>query len=267
MNRLEISKFLESFFPALPLPGEEIKPPQMEALKAFLDIISSLKKTLPLSIPLLRDIAALNKDGSNFQGQICERINRRYLRLCRIQEELGRLDLKKAPPGTRAEDYIFSQIDFSRYRKIDEKTFLSFFLEGLEDFTDVFFKNNFGSDKEKVKTTMEQSFLLQDGVYILKRDNPIILSIMRTLETSPESRQLFSAEEINEEINKLLEFMGGGKFTKQKLLYPLLVNSLDNKIICHEDGMKTKLSVSSNGNLSATFRPGDKPWTMVLITV
>ena len=265
MNRLEILKFLESFFPMLPESGEEIKPPQMDVLNSFLDIISSLKKNLPLSIPLLKDIAALNKDGDDFQGQIRERIKRLYLRLCRVQEELGRLDLKKAPPGVSPEDYIFSQIDFSRYRKIDEETFLSFFLEGIEDFTDIFFKKIFGYDKEKVKTTMKESFLLQDGVYILKRDNTIILSIMRTLETSLESRPLFSAEEINEEIKNLVEFMGGSRLKKQKNLFPLLVKSLDNKIIRHKDGMTTKLSVSSNGNLSGTFRPGDKPWTLVLI--
>jgi hypothetical protein len=91
---------------------------------------------------------------------------------------------------------------------------------------------------------------------------------MRTLETSLESLPLFTRGEIQAELARLLGFVSDGKIRGYKdtePLYPLLVRTLDNVIIRHGDGMSTRLFISPKGELSGTFRPGDKPWTLVLI--
>ena len=104
---------------------------------------------------------------------------------------------------------------------------------------------------------------------------------MRTLETSLQTVPLFSAGEITGELEKLLDFLDGAKekdrnsrehpgkaklLPGMELLYILALLALDNVIITHEDGMTTKLFVSPAGDLSGTFRPGGKPWTLVLNT-
>ena len=312
MNRVEVNNFLKSFFAEIETASRaRQKPPGRTQLKPFLELILSLKRDLPLSIPLLRDLANMAKAGmvaasgkDNEAGLLRRRIERRYLRLCRISNELGRLDLKKAAAGASMgithgktqdaaqntagyktlEDFVFSQIDFSRYRKMDEKDFNKLFPEGLEDFDESFFKNNFGLDKTEIQSAIEGSYKKTEGEYLLQRETPLVLSVMRTLETSLEAAPLFTAGEITEELQSLLGFLEGGtegsmgenrekreRPGKGKLLpgteqlYALLVLSLDNILITHEDGMTTKLFISPRGNLSGTFRPGDKPWTLVLI--
>ena len=274
MNRLEVIRFLESFFAELKIDGRtDIAP--------FLKFILSLKQNLPLSISLLREIAFLaakadpeNADSSRNQSTVeaesilKRRIDRRYARLCRIQEELGRLDLKNASPGTSPEDFIFSQIDFTRYREIDEKEFEGLFAEGLKDFSDSFFLKNFGRKRAEVQSVIKESYKKTTGTYRIQREDPLILSIMRTLETSLETLPLFTFEEIQMELKNLLAFLGKGYgIPDMELLYPLLVSSLDSVQISHEDGMTTNLFISAEGSLSGTFRPGNKPWTVVLIPV
>jgi len=253
----------------LPLTKPEVK----TLLKPFLDLVLSLdEKNIP-SVPLLLELAGLitNKETEppgakdRARGVLLRRIDRRYARLCRVQEELGRLDLKKAPPGLSPEDYIFSRIDFSRYREIKEKEFDLFFMEGLTDFRESFLKNNLGIGKNEIKTAITGSYERKDGIYKLMRDNPLILSIMRTLETSLENSPLFTANEIREETEKLPEYTGTERIPAMDLLYALLAHSLDNVLINHDDGMTTKLFISPEGDLSGTFRPGNKPWTLVLI--
>ena len=156
------------------------------------------------------------------------------------------LDFKNATPGTTPEDFIFSRIDFSRYREIHEKDFNYLFLDGIEDFDEVFFKENFKLDIEEIKPIIENCYEKVDGIFILRRENPLILSIMRTLETSLEDKPLFSPEETGEE------------------LYDLLLTSLNGVTVIHKDGMETRLFASEEG-LSGTFQPGGKPWTRVLI--
>ena len=246
-------------------------------LKPFLDLVISLKRDLPVSIPLLRDLADMANAGKTTQdtgpgkgtGLLKRRIERRYLRLCRNQEELGRLNLKEASPGSSPEDYIFSQIDFSRYRKMDEKYFELFFPEGLEDFGDYFLKNFFDFNRGEILKTIEESYEKTEGLYKIQKETPLVLSIMRTLETSLENLDLFCAGEINGEVKNLWTYVSGRK--NQKLppgaekLYRSLVLSMDNTLYTHEDGMSTKFFISSKGDLSGTFRPGGKPWTLVLI--
>ena len=286
MNRLELAHFFETFFAELgkagirrqgpPGPGFpsgwKTRPPNAVALKPFQNFVSSLKQSVPLSIPLLQDLAILGtkmKAEVNGAGIITRRINRRYYRLCRTQEELGQLDLKKAAPGVSSglalEDYVFSRIDFTRYREIDRKIFETLFPEGLTDFDGAFLKNTFGLDRREIQSVIEGSYKNINGLYRIQRENPLILSIMRTLETSLESLPLFTDKEIQGELEKLLEYAGAGSMQGTERLYPLLVCSLDNVLITHEDGMTTKLFISPQGDLSGTFLPGNKPWTRVLI--
>jgi len=270
MNRPEVLSFLRSFAGLENAPdGTEIKP--------FLELVSSLRRDLPLSIPLLRSLAALALGKSSGTGLLERRLERRYRRLCKIYGELGRLDFRKAGAGMSPEDYVFSQIDFSRYKKIDEKEFDLLFQEGPDDFDEAFYKNNFGNGKDEIQTIIRESYRKEEGYYKIQRENPLILSVMRTLDTSPESADLFSAEELQGELDNLLDFTGGEKnsggppagsrpfLSGTEHLYQQLVLSLNNKIITHEDGMTTTLFISQAGDLSGTFRPGNKAWTLVLI--
>ena len=257
MNRLEVKRFLASFFAQLN---------SKTRLDSFYDLVLSLKRDLPLSIMLLRDLASLAAGRETVL--LKRRMDRRYYRLCRISEELGRLDIKKAAGGSRAnsfEDYVFSKIDFSRYRSMDEKEFETLFSEGLTDFDEAFLKKNFGHDRKEIQSLIEGSYDKTDGFYKLRKETALVLSVMRTLETSLESLSLFTDEEIMTELRALLNFVGEKPQKSLPLMYPLMVNSLDNRQFPHEDGMTTKLFISPQGDLSGTFRPQDKPWTMVLI--
>lgn len=268
LNRLEVSQFLDRFFHALGSSGNA-RP--AEKLKPFLDLVLSLKKELPMSIPILRDLSGIltgraEGKAEEMPGTIARRINRRYLRLCRMQEELGRLNLKKAPSGVSPEDFIFSQIDFSRYRKMSEADFSLHFPEGLDDFSEDFFCRNFGPGRDEISSIIRKCYTKVDGFRVLEKESPLILSIMRTLETSAESLPLFTAGEISNETKNLLDYLSiARKIPGTEKLFPLLAYSLDGAIITHEDGMATRLFISPDGSLSGTFRPGNKPWTCELI--
>jgi hypothetical protein len=247
----------------------------IRTLKPFLDYVLSLSidESMPFyaSIPILRELTSLAANAVAAAGEtrpVKKRINRVYLRLCRLQEELGRLDLKKAKPnislGLSLEDFIFSSIDFSRYREINENYFTTLFSEGLADFGDGFFKKNFNRGRSEIKTLIEQSYKKAEGVYKIGKESPLILSVMRTLETSLDTLPIFSLEEITEEFDRIPAKYGGRE--NQEKLYSLLVSSLDGVVITHDDGMTTKLSVTASGELAGTFRPADKPWTLVLIS-
>ena len=261
MKRPEVIRFLRSFFSEL-----KNADPAAQPLKPFFDLILSLKRNLPLSIPLLRELADFAKGN---EGPLFRRIDRRYHRLCRLQEELHSLDLKKAAHGNVKsfilEDYVFSQIDFSRYRQMGEKDFGRLFPDGLGDFDDAFFKKNFRLGRDEIRAVIEGSYKKEDGLYKLQRENPLILSVMRTLETSLEDSPLLRPAEIEEELKNLLDFIKSEKIPHMELLYPLLVSSLDNATVSHEDGMTTRLFVSAQGELSGTFQPAGKAWTRSLL--
>ena len=227
----------------------------------------------PLPIPLLKELAFLSTGtipAGLEPGPLISGIHRRCLRLCRLQVELAGLDLKKAKPGDSLEDFVFSKIDFSRYREIEVNYFEALFLNGFMDFDEAFIKEKFYLDKKEVQSLIETSYKKTDGLYRLQRENSMILSIMRTLETSLEDRPLFTPEEINEELKKLPGFDDGslGPFSPEirnsETLYPFLVLSLDGVVIGGE-GMETKLFVSAEGSLEGIFQPDNKPWTRVLI--
>lgn len=184
---------------------------------------------------------------ANAAGIIKGRLERRYLRLCRIQQELENLNLKKNQEDSSLEDFVFSKIDFSRYKEISFKLFSEFYIEGITDFDESFFEKNFDRSRTQIKIMLKASYRKTDECFMLHRDNPVIISVMRTLDTSLEDNPLFTPAEINAEQKKHL------------------LRILDNTVFSHDDGKKTKLFVSPNGDLSGTFQPGGKPWTRVLI--
>jgi len=242
----------------------------IQTLKPFLDYVSSIDEnnTLCASIPILRELTdiAVNAEKAA-AGPVKKRINRQYYRLCRLQEELGRLDLKKAKPsvslGFNVEDYIFSNIDFSRYKEINENYFVKLFTEGVEDFPDAFFWINFKRRRDDIKELIDRNYKKTEGVYRAVKESPLLLSLMRTLETSLETVPPFSLSEIMEELGRI-PAKYGGKENKKKI-FGLLVSSLDGVVITHDDGMATKLFITDSGDLAGTFRPADKPWTLILI--
>jgi len=188
------------------------------------------------------------------------------MRLCRVSSELGKLDLKKAAAQSVAgqqtlEDFVYNQIDFSRYKVMSEKEFERLFPEGLSDFTDEFIAKTLSLGREEIEQAIRKSYQKTDGNYHLQRENPIILSAMRMLETSLENVPLFSAAEITREIESLPEIMK----PKIKRLYPHLVSNLNGADNAHKDGEITKLSISTSGDLLGTFHPGGKAWTHVLV--
>jgi len=85
---------------------------------------------------------------------------------------------------------------------------------------------------------------------------------MRTLETSLDTLPLLGLEEIMRELDRIPAKYGGRE--NQEKLYSLLITSLDGVLITHDDGMTTKLFITDSGELSGTFRPADKPWTLEL---
>jgi hypothetical protein len=103
--------------------------------------------------------------------------------------------------------------------------------------------------------------------FTLNKANPVILAIMRTLDTSLEMLPLFTETEILNELKILYEFLEAGPFPTGSAagFFNFLVRRLDKCTITHKDGMETNLSVSPEGSLKGTFKPGGKPWTLVLI--
>ena len=281
-------------------------------LKLFFDHVLSVKEEHSTSFPLLQNLAVLGvlRSGSGPEqithvkpGIIERKIDRHYRRLCRVQEELGQLNMKQAAaknlpvegtPGISFEDYVFSQIDFSRCRQMAAGDFERIFPESLTDFDEDFFVKNFRISRNETRVLIEKSYKKENALYKIQGESPLLLSVMRTLETSLENNELFTVAEIQAELESFInltsqsdkkslsgksDFPGllsesdenGKMHPDTKQLFPLLVSSLDGLNITHHDGMKTKLFVSSGPgdspkNLSATFMPGNKAWTRVLIS-
>jgi hypothetical protein len=228
----------------------------------YLRLLQSLPAGSP-AIPLLRDLASL---PALAEGPLRQRLERRYIRLCRVQGDLGRLDFSKAKAGGSFDDFVFSQTDFAKYQKIDEEDF-PFYSEGPEDYDDNFFVKNFKISSKTAKEMIIKCYSTNDKTFTLNKASPVILAIMRTLETSLEMLPLFTEAEILMELKTLYEFLEAGPFPEGSAagFFRFLVQRLDNCSIIHKDGMETKLSVSPEGALRGTFRPGGKPWTLALI--
>ena len=240
-----------------------------EVLRPFFEKIlfgdcagSSRNLPVPSVLSALAAVAAGRHGDAAF---FYDKIERRYLRLCRLQTELSGLDFKNAPGGQSPEDFVFSSIDFTRYSEIEESRFKGVFLAGLADFGDSFFRKNFNLSGSEAKSLMESGYQKNEtpegAAYKLQKPAPLILSLMRGLETSLESLPLFTPAEIQGELDALPFAVKGGAAK----IYPLLALSLDGLLVTHKDGMATKLTYTPGGDLSGTFQPGNKPWTLVLV--
>jgi hypothetical protein len=249
------------------LPLDRIE--AIRILRPFFDFILPQ----PISIPIIRELALLSTapiSTSLGSGSLIGGIHRRCLRLCRLQEELTGLDLKNVKPGDSLEDFVFSKIDFSRYKEIEAKYFETLFWGGLKDFDEAFFREKFYLDKKEVQSMIETSYKKTEGIYRLQRENSMILSVMRTLETSLEDLPLFTPEEISEELKKIPGFDSGSiesfppEIRNVETLFPILVSCLDG-VVVRGEGMETELVISTEGNLEGIFQPDHKPWTRILI--
>jgi hypothetical protein len=255
--------------------------------EAYQKVLQNLPADPVLPIPLLREFAGPGATAAAMpaakNGLLWKRLERRYLRFCAVQEGLSRLDFKdfsdfkKSGGSASFDDFVFSRTDFSRYGKIPENRFI-LYSEGLEDFDDcetgeddenrekIFFTKNFRMGKAEVEKTINLAFKKISGFYLLTKPTPVILAILRTLETSTETLPLLRPEEILAEMKSLYEYLDAGPFPAGSVsgFYSYLVGRLDNTIVIHSDGAETKLFIDESGNLLGTFKPGGKAWTVVL---
>jgi hypothetical protein len=246
-------------------------------------------------MPVLSDIADLSGSGGDGgsndaqPGLIRRRLDRRYARICVVHAELGKLNFKKAKPGTGLEDMVFAQTDFDRYRKISRKNFNTFFDEGLDDFEDSFYKNNCMMDRGAVRKAIfhnyKAAYQPEGEHYSCAVMNPLLLGIMRTLHTSLDFAPLITAEETLGECEILIRFLRGklrckmqsqsamgedtlsGLTQKFPVIFSGLIRSLNNVTVIHPDGMTTTLFIQKDDTppvLYGTFHPDHKAHTILL---
>jgi hypothetical protein len=265
---------LAAFFKLL-----EENQPTGKAAELFLTTLGRLPPEQGRDLPVLAGMArlrALPAAGED-PGLLGERLSRRYRRICFVQEELGKLDFSKAQTGEVLETFVFNHIDFSYYKIIEENVFSPLFIDGPEDFGEPFFEKTFRLNRGAVKKIIAGHYQKIGGLYYLRQENPLILSIMRSLHTSLDFLPLFSLEEIRGEcagLARILEargLRGPGTFPalerKVPTLFPCLIRALDGLSVAHEDGQKTGLSCAVWGEdlvLRGIFRPQGKPYTISL---
>ncbi|MFP3040987.1 hypothetical protein LQZ19_04090 [Treponema primitia] len=250
-------------------------------LGTFLRLLRGLPGELALKMPVLRDIADLSGNGGRIDvaaaqpGIIRRRLDRRYARICVVYGELSKLDFKKAKPGTGLEDLVFAQTDFAVYQKISREDFNTFFDEGLDDFEDSFYKNNFTMDRSAVRKTIFHWYKPEGEYYSCVANsagNPLLLGIMRTLHTALDFVPLIKTEETLKECEILMRLALGedalaGLTKNFSALYFGLLRSLDNSTVIHPDGMNTALSFRMDETppaLYGTFHPSNKAHTIRL---
>ncbi|GHV25047.1 hypothetical protein AGMMS4952_01840 [Spirochaetia bacterium] len=248
------------------------------AVVSFLRLIRDMPRELILKIPVLSDIADLGGGLAGAgRGLLMRRLDRRYARICVVHTELGKLDFKKAKPGTGFEDMVFAQTDFDRYQKISREDFTTFFDEGLDDFEDSFYKNNCMMDRGAVRKTIFHRYQLKGEHYYCAAVNPLLLGIMRTLHTSLDFAPLIRVVETRRECEILIRFLQSqsalgedapaGLAQNFSALFDGLVRNLSNVTVSHPDGMATTLSLKDETPpvLYGTFYPANKAHTIRLV--
>ncbi|MCL1812810.1 MAG: hypothetical protein FWG29_04735 [Treponema sp.] len=200
------------------------------------------------------------------------RIESRYRRLLFVHEELERLNaLAKLEPAARKtdaagktpdlsnrsfEDFVFSRINFSIYKKIDTEEFVLLFCEGLCDYEDAFYMKFFSMSRKEVQEIINASYVKAGPVYLCKKSGHLLLSIMRTLHTSLDFAPLLGSDDI-----------AGEDHIKA------VAGVLNGLVIRHDDGMETRLfvpqtadlNIQDNALLCGTFHPMGKACTITLI--
>jgi hypothetical protein len=235
-----------------------------------------------LAAPILADIAALcaaapggTTDAAASWGPVRRGLNRRYLRVRFVQRELERLDFKKAPPGVRFNDFVFTQIDFSAYKKIPVEEYSLYSREGLEDFDPTFFTRNFRLSRETALDLIQRAYIRIGGFYYIRQkkllSNPLLMAVLRNLQTSLDFAPLFTSEAVRDECRTLSRDAGSGAapLPEDRLnrLPETALTALHGASMIHPDGMKTDLSAMREGNillLKGAFHPHGKTYTITL---
>jgi hypothetical protein len=243
--------------------------------------------------PLLLGIASLSAASgggpaalpADRAGPLGVRLNRRYLRVRAVQDELGKLDFEKAKPGAALDDFVFEQTDFSRYKKIAAEDF-SLFSAGLEDYDADFYAGSFRMNRERTGTVIHAAYRRIGAFYYLNQEkhlhNPLLMAVMRTLHTSLAFRPLLTGEELKAEFAGVVQYLIANNVVDGKTFSPALQNFsavycdllklLDGSAVIHADGMVTVLAVEPPAEtvsegipvLKGIFHPRDKAYTMRL---
>ena len=266
---------------------------------AFLRALGTLpaKGPRPVLLPGIASLTAARGGGrtapaplaADRAGTLGARLNRRYLRIRAVQDELGKLDFEKAKPGAALDDFVFEQTDFSMYKKIGAEDF-SLFSAGLEDYDDDFYAGSFRMDREKTGTLINSEYRRIGAFYYINQEkhlhNPLLMAVMRTLHTSLAFRPLVTEEELKAEFAGVVRYLAAKKVIEEKIFFPAVQNFnavycdllklLDGSAVIHGDGMITNLEVepltdaASPGTekifaLKGIFHPRNKAYTMRLI--
>ncbi|MDR1128784.1 MAG: hypothetical protein LBL20_05680 [Treponema sp.] len=237
---------------------------------ALLPGIAALSAARPEALPAVR------------AGMRGERLDRRYLRIRAVQDELGKLDFEKAKPGVPLDDFVFEQTDFSIYKKIGAGEF-SLFGKGLDDFDDAFYTGYFRMDRKKTASVIGSAYKRIGAFYYLNQEkhlrNPLLMAVMRTLHTSLAFRPIVSINELLAEFTGVVRYLSANKVVGEEVFLPALQNFnavyrallelLDGSAVLHGDGMTTNLVAESPAGekppaLKGVFHPRDKAYTMRL---
>jgi hypothetical protein len=264
---------------------------------AFLRALGTLPAKSPQPGLLLgiASLAAARSDGGwappqvpvDRAGPLGARLNRRYIRVRTVQDELGKLDFEKARPGAALDDFVFEQTDFSVYKKIDAGEF-NLFSAGLEDYDDDFYAGTFRMGREKTGALINSAYKRIGAFYYINQEkhlhNPLLMAVMRTLHTSLAFRPLVSGEELRDEFTAVVQYLAANKVIEEKTFSPALQNFnavyydflklLDGSAVLHADGMVTALAAGSVTEaasaggagiaLKGIFHPRNKAYTMCL---
>jgi hypothetical protein len=243
--------------------------PDLPWTRRFLAGIAGLPPDARGELPVLADIAALCAAavpaGRESWGPVLRGLDRRYLRVRFVQGELERLDFRKAGEDAAFNDFVFDQIDFTAYREIADEQFALFSGEGIGDFEGAFLERAFHLDGEKIKTLIAGAYTRAGGFYHIKREgllsDPLLMSLLRTLQTSLSFAPLFTADAVLGECRRLSGFPADGR------LYDSLLKAAHGAAFVHADGMRTELAaVQEEGALTlrGVFHPCGKAYTITL---
>jgi hypothetical protein len=249
------------------------------AMGRFLEASEEIPLTLPL-LGELRDFkAALAGRGTKAENasRTGAKLERRYRKLCCVQESLEKIDFKKIKPGQGFEDFMLGQTDFSFYASLDEETFSGLFIDGLEDYPGLFFTSAFRTDREGIRKLLLESYAARAGKRELAKKNLFILSVMRTLHSSLDFGPLWSKERVLAEFKEVLFFFKEHRIIGVRPL-SLLKERGDEVFLCllslfhhtewrHKDGKGTRLFLAPRQEyicLCGTFTPGGKAHSLSL---
>ncbi|MDR0387190.1 MAG: hypothetical protein LBH57_04060 [Treponema sp.] len=258
--------------------------------RRFLAGIAVLPPIIQEDLPVLTDIAALcagtrpgaEPEAAALWGPVRRGLNRRYLRIRFVQGELERLDFKKAKPGVMFSDFVFDQIDFSAYKKIPAEEYSLYAQEGPEDFEPSFFMRNFRLSRDKTRALINGAYTRIGGFYYIRQEkmlsNPLLMSILRTLQTSLEFNPLFTQEAVRDEYRAVLRSLrrhgepeGDIAFPQEEevnRLFTSLLRALHGAAMIHGEGVKTELTAVQEENallLKGAFHPHGKAYTVTLV--